>query len=118
MTVEELKYDREGRLLTDALATYKVPDLHFAPRQFNLHFLRSAGDGAGPKHSKAIGEPPFLYGIGLWFALEAAMEACRPDMDSDYTAPLSPERILLRLYPDAENDSSTDPDDPRNSRRS
>ena len=50
--------------------------------------------------SKAIGEPPFLYGIGVYFALLQALQAFRPDLPCRYQAPLTPEKVLLMLYAD------------------
>jgi xanthine dehydrogenase large subunit len=97
VSLEEVVYSDKGRLLADSLTTYKVPDLFFAPEVIDLHWLERAEGGGGPFHSKAIGEPPFLYGIGGYFALLDAMRAARPDLAINYIAPLTPERVLLAL---------------------
>ncbi|KAF0138445.1 MAG: xdhAH, partial [Stygiobacter sp.] len=78
MTMEEIIYNAEGRLLTDALSTYKVPDIHFSPKEMNVHFLKNSENPYAPFNSKAIGEPPFMYGIGVYFALMNAVKAFRP----------------------------------------
>ena len=98
MTMEELIWNGEGKLLTDALSTYKVPDVHFVPKEIKVQFLENAPNPFGPLNSKAVGEPPFMYGIGAYFALLNAMRAFKPDMEMNFSAPLTPEKVLLSLY--------------------
>ncbi|HVN47671.1 MAG TPA: molybdopterin cofactor-binding domain-containing protein [Bacteroidota bacterium] len=98
MTMEEILYNADGKLLTDALSTYKVPDMHFAPKELNIHFLENSDNPVTPFNSKAIGEPPFMYGIGVYFALVNAMKAFRPDKNYEMIAPMTPERALCSLY--------------------
>ncbi len=47
--------------------------------------------------SKAIGEPPFMYGIGAYFAIRAAMASVRPLPVDHFEAPVTHERILREL---------------------
>ncbi|HOT97058.1 MAG TPA: molybdopterin-dependent oxidoreductase [bacterium] len=98
MTLEEVVQDTKGRLLAGSMTTYKVPDLFFAPAEIEIHWLEEAEGGAGPYHSKAIGEPPLLYGIGGWFALLDALRAARPGLELPYVAPLTSERLLMALH--------------------
>ncbi|RPI01259.1 MAG: xanthine dehydrogenase, partial [Calditrichaeota bacterium] len=95
MTMEEVVHDPHGRLLTDSLTTYKVPDIHFAP-DIKVRFLPAARNPAGPFNSKAIGEPPFLYGIAGYFAILNAMRAVRPDLMT-FDSPMTPEKVLMNL---------------------
>jgi xanthine dehydrogenase large subunit len=97
MTMEDLRYDGEGRNLSAALATYKVPDVFSTPRELDLRFLESDAEGAGPYHSKAVGEPPLMYGLGVVFAIRRAMAAFRPSRELPFTAPMTPERVLLQM---------------------
>jgi xanthine dehydrogenase large subunit len=98
MTMEEIIYNNEGRLITDALSTYKVPDVHFAPKEMNISFLENSENPFAPFNSKAIGEPPFMYGIGAYFALLNAIKAFRPNTTYSAIAPMTPERALSLLY--------------------
>jgi xanthine dehydrogenase large subunit len=98
MTMEELKYSQNGRLLTDALSTYKVPDIYFAPVNFEVEFLDNPYNSLAVLNSKAIGEPPFMYGIGAYYAIMNAMKAYKPDMQFEIIAPMTPERLLMSLY--------------------
>jgi xanthine dehydrogenase large subunit len=71
-TVEEVVYDLKGCLLSDTLTTYKVSDLHSTPDIVEVTFLEDAAKPAGIMDSKAVGEPPFMYGIGAFFAIRDA----------------------------------------------
>jgi xanthine dehydrogenase large subunit len=98
MTIEEVIYNNEGQLLTNALSTYKVPDIHFTPKEIEIEFLETVENSAGLKGSKAIGEPPLMYGIGAFFAIQNAMKAFNPDKEYKLSAPITPEKVLLELY--------------------
>jgi len=100
MTMEDLQYDENGQLLSNALANYKVPDVYFMPDDIQVKFLEDADSELGPYGSKAVGEPPLMYGIGAFFALRYAMKAFRPDLKFPLTSPLTPERILMSLHPE------------------
>ncbi len=98
MTMEEVLYDKTGQLMTNALSTYKVPDIHFAPDDLQVHFLEDAPNPYGPFQSKAIGEPPLMYGIGAYFAIRNAIREFKPGKEIEFNAPMTPERVLLSLY--------------------
>ena len=97
MTIEEVIYDEDGKLLTDALSTYKVPDIHFTP-DVQIEFLENAENPLGVFKSKAIGEPPLMYGIGGYFAVLNAIKAFRPGIEFKFSAPITPEKVLLNIY--------------------
>jgi xanthine dehydrogenase large subunit len=98
MTMEEIVYDKEGRLLSNALSTYKVPDIYSVPKEMDIRFLETGKDNLAILRSKAVGEPPLLYGIGAYFALRNAMKAYNPSADIPYDAPMTPEKVLMGLY--------------------
>jgi xanthine dehydrogenase large subunit len=97
MTIEEVIYDKKGKLLTDALSTYKVPDIHFTP-EVEIEFLDNSENPAGIFNSKAIGEPPLMYGIGGYFAIMNAVKEFRPGIDFKMCAPITHEKVLMNLY--------------------
>jgi xanthine dehydrogenase large subunit len=98
MTMEEVVFNRGGKMLTDSLSTYKVPDIYSAPGILECHALETTGPEQALFKSKAVGEPPFMYGIGTYFALQNAIKAFNPAWKPDFDAPLTPEKILMRLY--------------------
>jgi xanthine dehydrogenase large subunit len=77
-----------------------VPDVYFMPDNMEVRLLDRADNPHGPLGSKAVGEPPLMYGIGLFFAVRDAMRAYRPDCHPVFDAPMTPERVLLQLHPE------------------
>ncbi|NOY50253.1 MAG: molybdopterin-dependent oxidoreductase, partial [Chlorobi bacterium] len=73
MTMEELKYDESGKLLADSLSKYKVPDIFSTPKNVDILELGTEGPELAILKSKAVGEPPLMYGIGAYFALRNAV---------------------------------------------
>ncbi len=97
MTLEEIVYDENGRLRSNALSTYKVPDIYSVPKEIDIKFLKTEKDNMAILKSKAVGEPPLMYGIGTYFALRNAIKAYRPDAEMEYATPMTPERVLMGL---------------------
>lgn len=104
MTMEEIIYDAEGRLRSNALSTYKVPDIYSAPKDISINILKKQYTNPAIFQSKAVGEPPLMYGIGAYFALRNAIRAFNPAAVIAFDAPMTPEKLLLALYsrPEAE----------------
>jgi xanthine dehydrogenase large subunit len=98
MTMEEIAFDENGRLLSNSLSTYKVPDIYAAPKTIECMPLDVDGPELAIMKSKAIGEPPFMYGIGAYFALRDAIKAFNPQAEMPFISPLTPENVLLSLY--------------------
>ena len=48
-------------------------------------------------NSKAVGEPPLMYGLGAYFAIRNAIQAFR-DCSPEFDLPFTPEKVLLNLY--------------------
>jgi len=96
-TMEELVYDKNGRLLSNSLSTYKVPDIYSIPKVLMVKPLKTAGHKLAILKSKAVGEPPLMYGLGIYFALQNAIRAFNPDFKS-FDAPMTPEKVLMGLY--------------------
>lgn len=98
MTMEEIIYDKEGRLRSNALSTYKVPDIYSVPKQIEINFLQTDLDNVAIFRSKAVGEPPLMYGIGAFFAVRNAIKAFNPSAVIAFNAPMTPEKTLMALY--------------------
>jgi xanthine dehydrogenase large subunit len=98
MTMEEIVYDEEGRLRSNALSTYKVPDIYSVPKEIDIQFLETKNDNLAIFRSKAVGEPPLMYGIGTYFALRNAVKAFNPNSKIGFAAPMTPEKVLMGLY--------------------
>jgi xanthine dehydrogenase large subunit len=97
MTMEEIVYDASGKLRSNALSTYKVPDIYSVPKEIEILPLTTGRKNLAIFNSKAVGEPPLMYGIGAYFAIRNAVKAfveCSPAFD----APFTPEKVLMNLY--------------------
>lgn len=100
MTMEEVVYDEKGKLRSNALSTYKVPDIYSVPKDIAVTPLKTENDNLAIFNSKAVGEPPLMYGIGAYFAIRNAIKAFR-DCEPEFDCPLTPEKVLMNLYADS-----------------
>ncbi|MBX3298995.1 MAG: molybdopterin-dependent oxidoreductase [Acidobacteria bacterium] len=99
MTMEEVVYDADGRLRSNALSTYKVPDIYSVPKEIDVLQLETSRNNLAIFNSKAVGEPPLMYGIGAYFAIRNAIKSFT-DRSPGFDCPFTPEKVLLNLYPD------------------
>ncbi len=98
MTMEEIAYNDEGFLLSNALSTYKIPDIFSVPKVVEVIPVETEGNDMAILKSKAVGEPPLMYGIGAYFAIQNAIKAFNPDYSLKFHAPMTPEKVLMSLY--------------------
>ena len=97
LTTEDLVYGTDGRLLTHAPSTYKIPACSDRPYLLNIDFFESGGNRAETIHrSKAVGEPPFMLAISVHSALCHALQGASGQFVR-LDAPATPEHILMRL---------------------
>jgi xanthine dehydrogenase large subunit len=98
MTMEEVFYDENGKLRSNALSTYKIPDVYSVPKEIEILPLETDRTNLAVFNSKAVGEPPLMYGIGAYFALREAIKAFNQRDLPEIDAPFTPEKVLLNLY--------------------
>ena len=72
LTLEELVWDAQGRLLTNGASTYKLPAWSELPEEFHVEFLSRAAEPGAVYGSKAVGEPPLMLAISVREALRDA----------------------------------------------
>jgi xanthine dehydrogenase large subunit len=74
-----------------------VPDIYSVPKEIAVLPLQTDRDNLAIFNSKAVGEPPLMYGIGAYFAIRSAVKAysdCSPAFD----LPFTPEKVLMNLF--------------------
>ncbi len=98
MTMEEIFYDSDGRLRSNALSTYKIPDIYSVPKEIEILPLETERENLAVFNSKAVGEPPLMYGIGAYFAIREAVKAFNNEQFIKFDAPFTPEKVLQNLY--------------------
>ncbi len=87
-----------GKLLSDTLSTYKLPDIHFTPGKIEIEFLPTREGPSALRGSKAVGEPPLIYGIAGYFAVLDALLSVSPHAPVLADLPLTPEKVLTFLF--------------------
>ena len=103
MTLEELVYDDNGRLRSNALSTYKIPDIYSIPKEISIIPLETERKNLAIFNSKAVGEPPLMYGIGAYFAIRDAVKAFNDKgLMLKFDAPFTAEKVLMGLYSEKE----------------
>ncbi len=95
LTIEELRWADDGRLLTAAPATYKIPCASDMPESFTVALWDGANREKTIHRSKAVGEPPFVLGMSVFMALSDALKAAGGSPNID--APATSERLLMAL---------------------
>ncbi len=98
MTMEEISYDKHGILLSNALSTYKIPDIFSIAEEIEVLPLETEGNEMAVLKSKAVGEPPLMYGIGAYFSIQNAIKEFNPNYKLNFNAPMTPEKVLMALY--------------------
>jgi xanthine dehydrogenase large subunit len=102
MTMEEVFYDDSGKLRSNALSTYKIPDVYSVPKEIKILPLETDRKNLAIFNSKAVGEPPLMYGIGAYFAIREAVKVFNRENLPRFDAPFTPEKVLMNLYSEIE----------------
>ena len=99
LTTEELVFAQDGRLLTHAPSTYKIPTASDRPAHMDIRLWEEGCNAEATIHrSKAVGEPPFMLALSVLSALTAAVSAAAPGKGlARLDAPATPERILAAI---------------------
>ncbi|HSH42673.1 MAG TPA: molybdopterin cofactor-binding domain-containing protein, partial [Arenicellales bacterium] len=99
LTSEELWWNERGELKTHAPSTYKIPTSADLPVDFRVRLLESAANREQTVHrSKAVGEPPLMLALSVFFAIRDAVAAAADDRAIPHLdAPATPERVLAAV---------------------
>ena len=99
LTSEELWWDSKGQLKTHAPSTYKIPAVSDWPEQAHVTLLERADNREDTIfRSKAVGEPPLMLGMAVFYALRDAVAAGAGDAAAQrLMAPATPEAVLRAL---------------------
>ena len=97
LTSEELWWDDTGHLRTHAPSTYKIPTSSDVPVDFRVHLLESSPNREDTIYrSKAVGEPPLMLALSVFFALRDAAAAAGAERPA-LSAPATPESVLRAI---------------------
>lgn len=94
-TTEEIKWDKNGKLLTHSPDTYKIPAITDIPEDFRITLLKNAPNPKVIRKSKAVGEPPFMHAFSVWLAIKDAISAVHDhQIEPEFSLPATYEVIL------------------------
>jgi xanthine dehydrogenase large subunit len=103
LTMEEIVHDESGRILTDALASYKIPLATTVPADFHVQLFTGRPNREITLHgAKAVGEPPLMLALSVFSAVTQAIAALKPGAVPALDVPATPEavmRAVRRLKP-------------------
>jgi xanthine dehydrogenase molybdopterin binding subunit/xanthine dehydrogenase small subunit len=113
LTLEELLWDKQGRLATASASTYKLPSWSELPETFNVAFLERATEPAVILGSKAVGEPPLMLAISAREAIREAIAAFAAGGIVTLDSPATPERIFWAVRARRAGDGFVSPAQPQ-----
>ncbi|HNW52855.1 MAG TPA: xanthine dehydrogenase molybdopterin binding subunit [Bacteroidales bacterium] len=98
VTTEEIKWDKNGHLLTHSPDTYKIPTVNDIPAIFNVELLKGYPNQGTIRKSKAVGEPPLMLAFSVWLAIKDAISAVgNHEFEPTFSLPATAEKVLLSV---------------------
>ena len=95
LTTEELWWNADGKLMTHAPSTYKIPAVSDCPADFRVRLYRNRNTADSIHRSKAVGEPPLLLSFSVFFAIRDAIASVGGyRINPPLNAPATSEEIL------------------------
>ena len=95
LTTEELWWNAQGKLMTHAPSTYKIPGVSDCPDAFTVKLFNNRNVADSIHRSKAVGEPPLLLPFSVFLALRDAISAVGDHkVNPPLRAPATSEAIL------------------------
>ncbi|GAC1327955.1 MAG: xanthine dehydrogenase molybdopterin binding subunit [Collimonas sp.] len=95
LTTEELWWNKDGKLMTHAPSTYKIPGISDCPQDFRVKLFKNRNVEDSIHRSKAVGEPPLLLPFSVFFAIRDAIASVGGKrFNPPLNAPATSEAIL------------------------
>jgi len=95
LTTEELWWNAQGKLMTHAPSTYKIPGVSDCPDAFTVKLFNNRNVADSIHRSKAVGEPPLLLPFSVFLAIRDAISAVgEHKVNPPLRAPATSEAIL------------------------
>jgi xanthine dehydrogenase large subunit len=95
LTTEELWWNKDGKLMTHAPSTYKIPGVSDCPDEFHIKLFKNRNVMESVHRSKAVGEPPLLLPFSVFFAIRDAIAAVGDyKVNPPLNAPATSEAIM------------------------
>ena len=82
LAMETTQFSEDGKLVSRGHDSYTIPTIADIPPVFNVTLLRREKPAENRRllySSKGVGEPPFMSGVSVFFAVKIAVQAARED---------------------------------------
>ena len=97
-TMEEIRFNEKGESMAFTPSTYKIPTMSDVCSNFVLKQVDKERSQASVLGSKAVGEPPFQYGLAAWFSIMNALSFITKSPETlELKMPATPEAVLLEI---------------------
>ncbi|MES2934924.1 MAG: xanthine dehydrogenase molybdopterin binding subunit [Pseudomonadota bacterium] len=95
LTTEQLWWNKDGKLMTHAPSTYKIPAISDCPDDLRVALFKNDNVEDSIHRSKAVGEPPLLLPFSVFFAIRDAVSSVAGHrFNPPLNAPATSEEIL------------------------
>ena len=96
--MEEEPVDEAGRYLASGPSTYKIPTIRDLPEVFDIDMVEVDRERASVFRSKGVGEPPFMYGEAVYFAIKNAIDSMTDhEKEINLALPATPEAVVMAV---------------------
>ncbi|MCK9624996.1 MAG: xanthine dehydrogenase molybdopterin binding subunit [Bacteroidales bacterium] len=96
-SIEELIWNNKGKPISSNPDYYKIPGIADIPKKFNVSLYQNNPFRMGIQNSRAVGEPPFIYGISLLLSIRNAISDATGTKNFDLNLPATKENILKTI---------------------
>jgi xanthine dehydrogenase large subunit len=96
-TMEECKWNEKGKLLNSSPDTYKIPGINDIPKQWYINLLQDVPNPNTILNSKAVGEPPFIHGLSVFFAIRNALTSVARGKTVNLDIPATHEKVVMEI---------------------
>lgn len=98
VTTEDLKWNKDGKLLNASPDTYKIPTITDVPVEINVELLENAFNENTILGSKAVGEPPLPLAVSAWLAIKYAIASVKNnETEPLLSIPATNEEVVLAV---------------------
>ncbi|MDG2198892.1 MAG: xanthine dehydrogenase molybdopterin binding subunit [SAR324 cluster bacterium] len=94
VSMEELRYQEDGKLLSCSPTSYKIPNFGDLPKDLRIELYENPAPNGSIRKSKAVGEPPLMLALAAFTAVKQALEHISPGKIVPLAIPATSEEVL------------------------
>ena len=94
VSMEELRYQEDGKLLSYSPTSYKIPNVGDLPKDLRIELYEDPAPNGSIRKSKAVGEPPLMLSLASFTAVKQALGHISPGKAVPLAIPATSEEVL------------------------